>query len=99
MIAPTRATTGTNGTSPPTGARSLLTKVFSTEPTTLGVDIAAVAVRIVFVWIFVYYGAGKLFGAFDGPGIHNTSVFMSSTAHLHPGGFFAVSAGVVELGG
>ena len=87
------------GTSRATGARSLLATAFSTEPSSLGTDIAAVSVRIVLVWIFVYYGAGKLFGAFDGPGIHQTSLFMASTAHLHPGGLFAVVAGVIELGG
>jgi putative oxidoreductase len=81
------------------GGRSLLATVFRTEPSSLGTDIAAVSVRVVLVWIFVYYGAGKLFGWFDGPGIHETSLFMSSTAHLHPGGLFAVLAGVTEFVG
>ena len=85
-------TTPAPGTSRATSARSLLATAFRTEPSTLGTDIAAVSVRIVLVWIFVYYGAGKLFGAFDGPGIHQTSLFMESTAHLHPGGLFAVLA-------
>jgi putative oxidoreductase len=87
------------GTKRAASGRSLLATVFSTEPSTLGTDIAAVAVRIVLVWIFLYYGAGKLFGAFDGPGIHQTSLFMESTAHLHPGGLFAVLAGAIEFGG
>jgi len=65
----------------------------------VGTDIAVVPVRIVLVWIFIYYGAGKLFGAFDGPGIHQTARFMASTAHLHPGGLFAFVAGVIEFGG
>ncbi len=78
--------------------RSLLATAFRTEPSTLGTDIAAVAVRVVLVWIFIYYGAGKLFGAFNGPGIHETSLFMAQTAHLHPGGLFAVVAGVIEFG-
>jgi putative oxidoreductase len=73
--------------------------VFTTKPSALGTDIAVIAVRIVLVWIFVYYGAGKLFGAFNGPGLDQTSQFMESTANLHPGGLFAVSAGVIELGG
>ena len=50
-------------------------------------------------WIFIYYGAGKLFGTFNGPGIHNESLFMSNSAHLHPGGLFAVLGGVIEFGG
>jgi putative oxidoreductase len=93
VIAPAR------GTSRAAGGRSLLANLFRTDPTTLGTDIAAVAVRIVLAWIFIYYGAGKLFGAFDGPGLDQTSTFMSSTAHLHPGGLFAFLAAVVELGG
>jgi putative oxidoreductase len=57
-----------------------------------------VAVRIALAWIFIYYGAGKLFGAFNGPGIHRTALYFSDTAHLHPGGFFAVLGGLVEFG-
>jgi putative oxidoreductase len=45
------------------------------------------------------YGAGKLFGSFSGPGIHATSAFMADTAHLRPGGLFAVLGGVLEFGG
>lgn len=78
---------------------TLISKMSSTEPSALGVDVAALAVRIALVWIFVYYGAGKLFGAFNGPGIHRTALFMSNSAHLHPGGFFAVLGGVIEFGG
>ena len=55
--------------------------------------------RVALAWIFIYYGAGKLFGSFNGPGIHETSLFMANTAHLHPGGFFAVLGGVIEFGG
>ena len=68
-------------------------------PTTIGYDVALAAIRVVVAWIFVYYGAGKLFGAFNGPGLHNTALFFSNTAHLHPGGFFAVLGGVIEFGG
>jgi putative oxidoreductase len=57
------------------------------------------AARIALAWIFIYYGAGKLFGSFNGPGIHGTALYFSQTAHLHPGGFFAVLGGVVEFGG
>ncbi len=64
-----------------------------------GCDVAVVPVRIALVWIFLYYGAGKLFGACNGPGIHSTALFMSDTARLHPGGFFAVLGGVIEFGG
>ncbi len=88
-----------SGPRPRGRVRTLVSKLFSTEPSTLGTDVAVVAVRIALVWIFIYYGAGKLFGAFNGPGIHRTALFMSNTAHLHPGGFFAVLGGVIEFGG
>jgi putative oxidoreductase len=56
-------------------------------------------VRVVLAWIFTYYGAGKLFGWFSGPGLHRTAVYFAGTAHLHPGMFFAVLGGVIEFGG
>jgi len=79
--------------------RALVSTVFSTGRATRASDVALIAVRIALAWIFVYYGAGKLFGAFNGPGIHQESLFMSNSAHLHPGGLFAVLGGVIEFGG
>ena len=79
-------------------ARSLLTAVLSTRTAPLPADLALVAARIALAWIFIYYGAGKLFGSFNGPGLHGTALYFSNTAHLHPGGFFAVVGGVIELG-
>jgi putative oxidoreductase len=73
--------------------------IVTTRPTSRANDAALVAVRVALAWIFTYYGAGKLFGAFNGPGLHNTALFFSNTAHLHPGGFFAVLGGVIEFGG
>ena len=73
--------------------------MFSTRPGARASDAALGAVRVGLAWIFVYYGAGKLFGAFNGPGLHNTALFFSNTAHLHPGGLFAVLGGVIEFGG
>jgi putative oxidoreductase len=72
---------------------------FTTRPGARASDLALAGVRIALAWIFIYYGAGKLFGAFNGPGLHNTALFFSNTAHLHPGGFFAVLGGVIEFGG
>jgi putative oxidoreductase len=66
------------------------------------VDAALLAVRIALAWVFIYYGAAKLFGSFGGAGphgVHQTALYMSHTAHLRPGGFFAVLAGVIEFGG
>jgi putative oxidoreductase len=73
--------------------------IFTTRLRARSSDLALAALRIALAWIFVYYGAGKLFGAFNGPGLHNTALFFSNTAHLHPGGFFAVLGGVIEFGG
>ena len=73
--------------------------IFTTHPTQRASDAALVAVRVALAWIFTYYGAGKLFGAFNGPGLHNTALFFPNSAHLHPGGFFAVLGGVIEFGG
>ncbi len=81
------------------GGRKWLAVVVSTRPAARSVDLALVAVRAALVWIFAVYGAQKLFGTFNGPGIHQTSLFMADTAGLHPGGFFAVLAGVIEFGG
>jgi putative oxidoreductase len=70
--------------------------------TSADLDVALVAVRIALAWVFIYYGAAKLFGAFPGSGphgIHQTALYMSHTAHLHPGEFFAVLAGLIEFGG
>jgi len=81
------------------GGRAWLATLFSTRIAVLPADLALVAVRTALAWTFVWYGAGKLFGSFNGPGIHQTAVFMSNTAHLRPGGFFAVLGGVIEFGG
>jgi putative oxidoreductase len=60
-------------------------------------DLGLLAGRIALAWVFIYYGAGKLFGAFNGPGLHATALYFSNTAHLHPGGFFAVLGGLIEF--
>jgi putative oxidoreductase len=85
----------------PAGARGrrLLRAVMHTPPRDSRVDLALLVVRIALAWVFVYYGGAKLFGWFKGAGIHGTSVFMAQTAHLHPGGLFAVMAGLIEFGG
>jgi len=77
----------------------LLETVFSVRSSPLPTDLGLLAARVALAWIFIYYGGGKLFGAFNGPGIHNTALYFSNTAHLHPGGFFAVLGGLIEFGG
>lgn len=77
--------------------------LFETTSTGPAVDLALIVVRIALAWIFIYYGAAKLFGAFPGSGgphgLHETATFMSQGAQLRPGEFFAVLAGVTEFGG
>src|SRR5271155_2284976 len=79
-------------------SRSVLALVVATRTPELRTSCALLAARIGLAWIFIYYGAGKLFGAFNGPGIHRTALYFSDTAHLHPGGLFAVLGGLVEFG-
>jgi putative oxidoreductase len=79
--------------------KTLLSTVVSTRASQLPADCGLLGARIVLAWIFIWYGGGKLFGWFNGPGIHRTSIYFSQAAHLHPGGFFAVLGGVIELGG
>ena len=71
------------------------------SPETRGrrMDVALLVARIAIAWIFIYYGAGKLFDVFQGPGIRATAQFFAATAHLHPGTFFAYLSGLVEFVG
>ena len=57
--------------------------------------IALGAARVVLAWVFIYYGAGKLFGV-PRTGYSRHFALLLNTAHLHPGGSFAVLAGVIE---
>jgi putative oxidoreductase len=62
-------------------------------------DAALLIVRIALAWIFVYHGAGTLFGAFGQQGLHSHAIFFANTAHLHPGTLFAVMSGTIEFFG
>lgn len=79
--------------------RAWLAIVFRARPAARSVDLALVAVRVALAWIFIVYGTQKLFGWFNGAGIHETALFMANTAHLRPGGLWAVVGGVIEFGG
>lgn len=80
-------------------SRSLLATALGPRTAGPAADVALVAVRVALVWVFVFYGARKLFGAFHGLGLHGTALYFSNTAHIHPGGLFAVVGGVIEFGG
>ncbi len=62
-------------------------------------DVALLAGRIALAWIFVYHGAGTLFGAFGRGGVHPQAVYFAHVAHLRPGTFFAVLGGIIEFFG
>jgi putative oxidoreductase len=62
-------------------------------------DLALIVARIALAWIFIVHGAGTLFGAFGGAGLHSEAVYFSTQAHLHPGTFFALMAGIIECFG
>jgi putative oxidoreductase len=90
--------TATLGTRQLSG-KTALAALVNTRPEPSALDWALLIARIGLAWIFIYYGGGKLFGWFNGPGIHGTALYFSQTAHLHPGGFFAVLGGLIEFGG
>lgn len=76
--------------------RSLATSPASSQQR---LEVARVFTRIALAWIFVYHGAGTLFNTFQGPGLHAGANFYATTAHLHPGMFFAVLSGSIEFFG
>jgi putative oxidoreductase len=79
-----------------------LSLLFGTTSVGPAVDVALLAMRIALAWVFIYYGAAKLFGAFPGAGphgLHQTALYMSHSAHLRPGAFFGAVAGLIEFGG
>jgi putative oxidoreductase len=89
-------------TAPRRRSSQWLRVLFGTTSAGLAADLALLVVRIGLAWVFIYYGAAKLFGAFPGAGphgIHQTSIYMAQAAHLRPGGLFAVLGGLIEFGG
>jgi putative oxidoreductase len=78
------------------GVRALLG---ATKDAATSRDVALLAARVGLAWIFVYHGAGTLFGAFGGSGIHPQAVYFAHVAHLRPGTFFAVLGGIIECFG
>jgi putative oxidoreductase len=74
-------------------------RMHETSESPLARDVALLVVRIGLAWIFVYHGAGTLFGAFGQPGLHGHAVFFAHVAHLRPGAFFALLSGTIEFFG
>jgi len=90
----------TTSVAPPRSrVRAVAAALFSTRTAALPADCALVAVRIALAWIFIYHGSRRLFGWFDGPGLHQSGLYFANTAHLHPGTLFAVMGGAIEFFG
>jgi putative oxidoreductase len=75
------------------------TQFRATRDALLSRDIALLVGRIGLAWIFIYHGAGTLFGAFGRGGVHPQAVYFAHVAHLQPGTFFAVLGGIIECFG
>jgi putative oxidoreductase len=91
--------TTTTVTARPTRVRELLAILFGSRTAALPADLFLLAVRLVLAWIFIYHGARRLFGWFDGPGLDASAAYFANTAGLSPGKFFAVLGGIIEFGG
>ena len=91
-----------SATTTPRRSSVWLRLLFGTTSRGWAADVALLAVRAALAWVFIYYGAAKLFDVFPGEGphgIHQTALYMADAAHLRPGKFFAVLAGLIEFGG
>src|SRR5580704_14181306 len=86
-------------TAPASRARSALALLRASKDTPAARDVALLAARVALAWIFIYHGAGTLFGAFGRGGIHPQAVYFAHVAHLQPGTFFAVLGGIIEFFG
>jgi putative oxidoreductase len=79
--------------------RAVVGALLSPRTAALPADCALIAARAVLALLFIYHGSRRLFGWFDGPGLHASGEYFANTAHLHPGELFALLGGVIELGG
>ena len=79
--------------------RGYVSVLLSPRTASLPADCALIAARTVLAWVFIYHGSRRLFGWFDGAGIHKSGIYFAHTAGLSPGELFAVLSGVIEFGG
>lgn len=61
-------------------------------------DIALLIARVLLAWIFIYHGAGTLFGAFHQSGIQGETAYFHAQ-HLEPARFFAILDGTTQFVG
>jgi putative oxidoreductase len=83
----------------PSRTRAFLAALLSPRTAALPADCALIAARAVLALLFIYHGSRRLFGWFDGPGLHASGEYFANTAHLHPGELFALLGGFIEFGG
>jgi putative oxidoreductase len=86
-------------TTPGSRLHSALALLRTVKDTPASRDVALLAARVGLAWIFIYHGAGTLFGAFGGSGIHPQALYFAHVAHLQPATFFAVLGGIIECFG
>lgn len=61
-------------------------------------DVALLIARVLLAWIFIYHGAGTLFGAFHQSGIQGETAYFHAQ-HLEPARFFALLDGTTQFVG
>jgi putative oxidoreductase len=83
----------------PRSVRGVLAALFSTRTAPLPADCALIVARTVLAIIFIYHGARRLFGWFDGPGLHQSADYFAHTVGLSPGVVFATLGGTIEFFG
>jgi len=79
--------------------RSVLAALFSTRTAPLPADCALIIARTVLAILFIYHGSRRLFGWFDGPGLHQSADYFAHTVGLSPGIVFATLGGTIEFFG
>jgi putative oxidoreductase len=77
-------------------AESLATWFRGTRDQAVTRDILLLLVRAGLAWIFIYHGAGTLFGAFHQAGIHGETVYFQAN-HLRPAEFFSYVDGLTQF--
>src|SRR5690242_10304601 len=83
----------------PRRVRSLFVGLLSTRTAPAAADCALVVARTVLAVLFIYHGSRRLFGWFDGPGLHRSADYFANTVGLKPGVVFAALGGTIELFG
>jgi len=83
-------------TGPLARAKEVTTWFRSTRDRAATRDLILLLVRAGLAWIFIYHGAGTLFGAFHQAGIHGETVYFQAN-HLRPAEFFAYVDGLTQF--